>query len=61
MGWQIIFVDYSRRLRNGGITMLRKGADAELEGRSRAKTHNSLVSNRGDKVMNVICVKNYAD
>jgi hypothetical protein len=57
MGWQIILVDWNRRLRNGGITMLREGVAAEKEAWSRASTHNSLVAKRGDKIMNVVCVK----
>jgi hypothetical protein len=57
MGWQIILVDWNRMLRNGGVTMLREGDAAEREAWSRANTHNSLVSNRGDKIMNVVCVK----
>ena len=58
MGWQIILVDAGNRLRNGGITMLRESEDAEAEAWSRAKTHDSLVSNRQDKIVNVVCAKN---
>jgi hypothetical protein len=58
MGWQIILVDYGNHLRNGGVTMLRKGDDAEEEAWNRAETHNLLVSNRADKIMNVVCIKN---
>jgi hypothetical protein len=57
MGWQIVFVDKGNNLRNGGYTMLETGDLAEAEARERAARHNELVSNRSDRVMNVVCVK----
>jgi hypothetical protein len=41
----------------GGYTMLETGDLAEAEARERAARHNELVSNRSDRVMNVVCVK----
>jgi hypothetical protein len=58
MGWQIILVDAGNKLRNGGTTMLCESVDAEAEAWSRANTHDSIVSNREDKIINVVCVKN---
>jgi len=57
MSWKIIYVDKNNRIRNGGVSMLEDGYDVEHEARTRASKHNALVSNRGDKVMNVVCVK----
>ena len=57
MGWRIIYVDRNNRLRNGGVSMLEDGCDVEAEARIRAAKHNALVSSRGGKVMNVVCVK----
>ena len=57
MGWQIIFVDAGKRLRNGGVTKWRKAADAEEEAWRRAEKHNEHVFNSLDKVVNVVCSK----
>ena len=57
MSWRIIYVDRNNRLRNGGASMLEDGCDVECEARARAERHNALVSSRGGKVMNVVCVK----
>jgi hypothetical protein len=56
MGWRIVFVDEGGNLRNGGYTKLKAGSMAEDEARDRAARHNELVSNRSDRVMNVVCV-----
>jgi len=57
MGWQIVYVDAGNKTRNGGYTALEDGSMAEAEARDRAARHNELVSNRLDRVMNVVCVK----
>jgi|TARA_Y100000310_G_scaffold339861_1_gene433882 hypothetical protein len=57
MGWQIIFVDAGKRLRNGGITRLSSAEDAEQEAWDRAAIHDSVVRDRNDKVLNVVCAK----
>jgi|TARA_Y100001951_G_scaffold89258_1_gene81494 hypothetical protein len=57
MGWQIIFVDAGKRLRNGGITKLSSADDAEQEAWDRAAIHDSLVRSRDEKVLNVVCAK----
>ncbi len=57
MGWQVVFVDNSGRTRNGGRSLTKGGSTVEVEARERAEKHNSLVSNRADKVHSFVCVK----
>ena len=58
MGWQIVFVDAGNKLRNGRISMFRKGEDVEADAWNRAAAHDALVTRAEDKIINVVCVKN---
>jgi len=57
MGWQIIFVDAGKRLRNGGLTKLSSAKDAEQEAWERAAIHDSLAKDSNDKILNIVCAK----